>query len=266
MSKRNRKFFASSATPKKEAEPFRRHSFSPKVTFTGGCVPRIYVTKIAMTKMYHYVDIADGEVGWLGTASELSSGDFLIEDVFLFKQEVASATTEISPEGLSQFATDMLATPDGVAQLNKLRFWGHSHVNMGTSPSGQDEDQMRQFANSGHDWFIRGILNKAARMEFTLYLYDSGITVEDCPWEEVAVVQDGLRAEIEAEFKAKVSEKHCHTYFGKTTAYGCDFEWPPRRAAGFVLGAGKKEDDEDPYDLSDLLNRSGYTVGNPEKK
>lgn len=172
-----------------------------------GGLPKVLVAREAYQRMLAIVDIADKEVGWLGTATQ-QGRNFLIEEIFLFRQEVSAVTTEISPEGLAEVAQEILTTrpEDGVEVLNNLRFWGHSHVRMGTSPSGQDEAQMAEFAGSGHPWFIRGILNKLGRMEFSLFLYQSGVKILDAEWEIVEPSDEGIRADIEAQFREKVAE------------------------------------------------------------
>jgi hypothetical protein len=216
MAKKNRKIInrvsapVAKKAPEKhvwgDAVPFLQHAFQKTVALLSG-LPRVLVTRAAYQKMLAIVDIADKEVGWLGTATRTANGDFLISEIFLFKQEVSSVTTEISPEGLAEVAQEILSTrPDGVEVLNNLRFWGHSHVRMGTSPSGQDESQMATFRDSGHPWMLRGICNKEGRMEFTIFLYESGIKVVDAEWQIYEPVDVDLREEIETEFNSKVSE------------------------------------------------------------
>jgi hypothetical protein len=87
---------------------------------------------------------------------------------------------------------------------SRLLFWGHSHVNMGTSPSGQDEAQMALFESQELEFFIRGILNKNGRMEFAIFLYESGVKIVDAEWAIYQPVDKSLRSAIEAEFKEKV--------------------------------------------------------------
>jgi len=191
---------------KKKANAFCQHAFGMKIEMLTN-LPRVLISRLAYNKMWHFVDLADGEVGWLGTVTKVEN-DFLIEEIFLFKQEVAATTTEISADGLAEVAQELIESrPDGVEVCNNLRFWGHSHVNMGTSPSAQDETQMETFRESDHPYFIRGILNKNGRMEFTIYLYESGVKIVDPEWAIYEPVDKSVRAEIEAEFKAKVSEK-----------------------------------------------------------
>lgn len=189
-----------------KASPFSGHAFERRVALVGD-LPRVLVSRAAYNRMWHIVDLASQEVGWLGTVRR-EGADFLIEEVFLFKQEVSAATCEITPDGLAEFAQELISSrPDGVEVLNRLCFWGHSHVRMGTSPSGQDEEQMKVFSESGHPFFVRGILNKNGRMEFTIFLHESGVKIVDAEWAVYEPVDDSLRSEIEAEFSAKVSEK-----------------------------------------------------------
>lgn len=168
----------------------------------------VYVMREAYSRMWHYVDIADKEVGWLGTVEKTPSGDFLITEVFLIKQEVSPVNTDLSEEGIAELAQELFDTrTDGFELVNAIRFWGHSHVRMDTSPSGQDNLQMKQFRENGCDWFVRGILNKLGRMEFTVFLFDAGVHITDVPWAIYEPINDHLRAGIEAEFAAKVTEQ-----------------------------------------------------------
>ena len=177
-----------------------------KVELINGGVPDIYVSPLANAKMQHYVDIVSDEVGWLGTVEELECGDYLIEDVFLFEQRVSGATTEITEDALADFAQEVLQQEDGMEIMNKLRFWGHSHVNMATMPSGQDNDQMDTFASSGHDFFIRGIFNKKGEVNFSIYDYAREVIFHHVDWQLYTEENDELRDEIEAEIKEKVSK------------------------------------------------------------
>lgn len=189
---------------KQKTKSFLSHNFSPQAELLRES-PCVFITHLAYEKMWHYVDIADKEVGWLGSVEVLQSG-YLIEDTFLIKQDVSAATTELSSEGLAEFANEILSCPGGEMICEKIRFWGHSHVNMETNPSSQDDAQMEIFAESGHNFFIRGIFNKRGRASFAIYRYDLGIKIIDLPWEIYQPENFSLREEIEAEFAEKVSE------------------------------------------------------------
>lgn len=220
------------------ADAFCQHAFGKKIELLAD-LPRVLVSRAAYNRMWHFVDLADKEVGWLGTCDKVGR-DFLIENVFLFKQEVSATTTEITGDGLAEFAMGILSSRrDGMEVINALRFWGHSHVRMGTSHSGQDESQMSTFQESGHDFFIRGIFNKNGRMEFTIFMYSLGLKIVDPEWSIYEPVDNSLRAEIEAEFAAKVSEKVYAPAYQNIGGTHYPFEVSPNRTATQVSTAGK---------------------------
>ena len=182
---------------------FKQHDFKCAKTTLYSFTPEILITPLAWKKMFLYVDIADKEVGWYGAVTRV--GDtFIIQDCYMPKQKVSSVTTVIDGENFADLAEELVQ--QGKADvIEKLRFWGHSHVTMGTTPSGQDNEQMDVFRKKSIDWFIRGILNKKARMEFTMYMYDMGIKVTDVPWQlKYNLDVSKLREEIQTEFDEKV--------------------------------------------------------------
>ena len=134
--------------------------------------PIVYVMPSAMYKMRYYIDNSENEIGWLGYVTKDGS-DYIIEDVFLLKQEVHAATTEILPDALGELAVELLKTEEGKEKYNKLRMWGHSHVNMSTTPSGQDNSQMEEFDTT--DFFIRLIGNKRGEWNVSIYDYTNNV-------------------------------------------------------------------------------------------
>ena len=189
-----------------KAKPFAPHLFRNAITYNRS-IPKILITREAYEKMYHYVDCWDKEIAWLGSVAILPSGDYLIEEVFLPKQEVNAATCELTPEGLTELALELIATRGetvGVDIVNRLNFWGHSHHTMGTSPSGQDDTQLRNFIGPGKDWFIRGIFNKDGRAEFTILINSLGIMINDLEWSIFNPAPVSDRTAIETEIKDKV--------------------------------------------------------------
>jgi hypothetical protein len=175
---------------------FKESSTKQSVKVLESCMPQILISSDAIIKMQLFIENCSEEVGWLGTAY-LRDGVYYIEDVFLFEQEVHATTTEITPEGLSDFAMELLQQPDGVEIWNNMKVWGHSHVNMGVTPSGQDDAQMVTFKEGGHDWFIRLIANKKGDLKIDLYEYTNGLIYLDLPWEVVINEnEDNIQAQI----------------------------------------------------------------------
>ena len=190
-----------------------------------GAEPIIYINPKALDKMALYVQGCDKEIGWLGKATK-NENIYIIHDVYLFKQEVHSATCELTPEGLSDFVLDMYTNHTDIADevVNNLRLWGHSHVNMGVSPSSQDDNQMDSFKES-NPWFLRVIANKSGEMEFSLYDYEQQVQFKNVKWFEYRANEFSLQDEIKAEIALKVKEKSFATvqygskYAGKEWSY-----------------------------------------------
>lgn len=166
-------------------------------------VPEIKVMPEAMYKMRYFIDKTDKEIGWLGYVNKVSDTLYIIEDVVLLKQQVHSATTEIDPGAIAELVTELNQTEEGKIKYNKLKMWGHSHVNMSTSASGQDDSQMDDFAND--TFFIRLIGNKRGEWNVCLYDYEHNVL-----WSELSLgyyyevnIDD---AALDAEIKEKVSE------------------------------------------------------------
>ncbi len=164
--------------------PLKPHYANPRaeLIFTPPA-PTVYVSPVAYMVMCLIIELAPKEVGWLGTVSKRPDGNFMIEEVFLVEQEVTSVETELSADGCAKLVMELLEGGDpGLERANKLRFWGHSHVRMGTSPSGTDERTMRRFASEGHEFYVRGIFNKLGRSTFDVYYFDKGYRILDVPW------------------------------------------------------------------------------------
>lgn len=188
------------------AEKFFPHVFANKIT-ANIVIPKIFLSKEAYEDMYFLVDEAQNEIVWLGNVEKISN-DFLIKEIFLLKQEADATFCEISANDLANWAQTILAErSDGIEIINSIRFWGHSHVNMGTSPSGQDVEQLEILSGSCDDFFIRGILNKSGRMEFTIFLLDRGIEIHDVEWRIFQPVNESRREKWQREIEEKVSER-----------------------------------------------------------
>lgn len=203
-----------------------RDASNTKLEFNKEYIPGTYIEPEALAKMQLYVQECSDEVGWLCTATKDNEGDYIIHDAILFDQEVSATTTEITPEGLSNFAEKLLKQENGMEIWNNIRVWGHSHVNMGVSPSGQDNLQMDTFTESGHDWFIRIIANKQGDFKVDIFDFKNGLIYLDAPWykmlteqeeqinEQIKNYQESLKklqndriTKIESKIKEEIKEK-----------------------------------------------------------
>lgn len=182
---------------------FRPHNFSTSIKTQE--IPILWISQEAYSKMHFIVTLSDEEVGWLGSVRRIKNG-FVLDDVYVVEQEVSCATTEMSPDGLAKVAQVLIET-QGVDAANRIRFWGHSHPHGSTSPSGQDESQIKDFRKAVSDFFIRGIANKDGKLEITIYDFERGLIVADAEWSVFIPVLAGIEEEIKKELKEKVKPK-----------------------------------------------------------
>jgi hypothetical protein len=122
---------------------------------------------LADRKMRALVQQCDREIGWHGTVRyEADINTYIIEDIFVFPQEVTGATVQSIDE---VYGLWLMETFDD-EQFAKLRFHGHSHVNMSTFPSGVDTAYQENLIDRVQDFYIFVILNK--RDDYYVCLYD----------------------------------------------------------------------------------------------
>ncbi len=174
-------------TRREPDSPFHQHFFRTRAEFLRSPgLPKILISDHAYRRMCLIVETAPKEVGWLGTVDRLPSGNFYIDEVFVPAQEVTGSETDPTDEGQFDVMSELVEQgEEGMKKIERLRFWGHSHVHMGTSASGTDENTPLNYQRLGLPWFIRGIFNKLGRAEFTVYLFHEGHRFLDVPWEAV---------------------------------------------------------------------------------
>lgn len=158
---------------------FAPHAFETKVE---AVVPTVFFTPQVLADMKSIVDACDIEVGWLGLVDQKPGGDLVVSEIFVPKQKCNAAMAKITPNGLMDLYSELSKRPNGDKLVEKILFWGHSHVRMGTSPSGQDDDTMEIFKKGKCPYFVRAILNKEGRMEISLFYFEQGLVVNDAPW------------------------------------------------------------------------------------
>ena len=129
--------------------------------------PTIYISANAYVKMRMLVDKMSTEVGWYGTVTKCPGlqETYVIEDILVYPQTVTGATCE--QDETKMFDFEMSLTTE---QVNSKRFQGHSHVNMGVTPSGVDEQFYQDLLTQVNDYFIICITNK--KNDYTVRFYD----------------------------------------------------------------------------------------------
>lgn len=141
-------------------------SVPTKITLTDDQKPTIMVSVMADRKMRALVQQCDKEIGWHGTVRyEADINTYVIEDIFVFPQEITGTTVQSIDEVYGLWLME-LSDED----FNKLRMHGHSHVNMGTSPSSVDTAYQETLIDRVQDFYIFIILNK--RDDYYVCLFD----------------------------------------------------------------------------------------------
>lgn len=98
----------------------------------------VYFTESAYRKFQALVNGFDNEVAWHGIAHrglDESKDEYYITDILVYPQEVTGATVTTDQ---NRYQTWLMNHDDET--FNSIRMQGHSHVNMGVTPSGVDEN------------------------------------------------------------------------------------------------------------------------------
>ena len=135
----------------------------------------VIVTPKALYKMYALVFNYGSEIAWHGLVSRPEQNKFIIEDILVYPQHVASATVETDQEEYTKW---LMSLPPET--IGKMRFQGHSHVNMQCSPSAVDLNHQKQIVGQlgDDDYYIFAILNKNMNINYWVYDMVSNLKYE----------------------------------------------------------------------------------------
>ena len=138
---------------------------------------QLYINADAYLKMCLYVRDTQTELGWHGVVKRTEDGkNYWIFDVMVYPQTVTGVTVNTDQAEYEKWLNDL---DDDT--FNHLRFQGHSHVNMGVTPSGVDEryydDLMRPLPDN--DYYIFCIMNKRGETYWRIYDLKNNLIYED---------------------------------------------------------------------------------------
>ena len=124
-------------------------------------------TAEAYDQMFALINYFSSEIAWEGCVERLDETHFRITKIVLYPQKVTGVTVSTTDEDYSNWR---MTLPDEI--FNSLFFQGHSHVNMGVTPSTTDiADQWRTIDYlQPTDYQIFMIWNK--RREFYVKVVD----------------------------------------------------------------------------------------------
>ena len=128
---------------------------------------KVYFEPMAWIKQSELVTKFDKEVAWHGVAERGEQPDtFIIKDILVYPQEVTGATVTTDQEKYQMW---LMSHDDDV--FNNIRYQGHSHVNMNTSPSSVDTNLYDNILQQLDDdmFYIFMIWNKRGEKHVKIY-------------------------------------------------------------------------------------------------
>ena len=98
--------------------------------------PIVIFSSKAYIKILTLVDQCESEVGWHGIVVKAENKPiFLIKDILIFPQYVSGTSVIPDTEEYAVWTVEQMKDPE---HFKKIRYHGHSHVNMGVFSSGTD--------------------------------------------------------------------------------------------------------------------------------
>lgn len=173
----------------------------------------------AWIKIFALVHTYSTEVEWHGVVERKSHNTFYVKDILIFPHVVTGSTVTSDQKEYEAW----LDTLDNDS-FNALRFHGHSHVNMGVSPSGVDMEYRRKMLNSfgtptkSTDYFyIFLIFNKRGEISGEIYdLQNNALYSTD----EITIVHEEWLSSFLNEAKRVVKEhSYSPNYFSGSYGY-----------------------------------------------
>ena len=163
----------------------------------------VLLTPLAYRKIVALVTEFTDEVGWHGTVSRINDTEFVVEDIFVYPQNVTGSTVNTDQEEYSKWLYEQ---PDEV--FTKLKMQGHSHVNMGVSPSTVDENHRAKILEQldSDMFYIFQIWNKSLSVHTLIYDMKSNILYENKDVEVKLIFDVGID-DFMVDAKSKVQKR-----------------------------------------------------------
>jgi proteasome lid subunit RPN8/RPN11 len=166
---------------------FMKSSEDARLTLIRNDIPIIIFKPEVLYAQKVIVDTCKDEVGWVGLVTK-KDNTYVVEEIFLPRQGAHGSECEILSAGYVPIEEEMTRRGTFDRMFTDLKFWGHSHVNMGVGPSGPDRQSSIKKATDAGDYFIRAICNKEGRMHLSFFDNAKGVAYENIDWQ----VDDGV--------------------------------------------------------------------------
>jgi hypothetical protein len=130
--------------------------------------PTILYSPKAWLKMCELIEDCTVEIQWHGVVSRNEeTNTFYVEDILVFHQIVSGAGCDVDEEEYAKFLMALMMDPN--FDYNKLRYHGHSHVNMQVYSSGVDDKYQSDMLPNIQDYYIFAIGNKKGALVHFVY-------------------------------------------------------------------------------------------------
>lgn len=169
---------------------------------------RVVIDPVAYSKICILMYGTDKEIGWHGyiTRDPENPNVYHLEDVILYPQTVTSITVQTDDEKYVQWVNSIPNEP-----FAKLRYHGHSHVNMGVTPSGTDLTYYASLIKQFKDGFyVFMIINKKMDIFCQVYDFDNNSMYETS--EVDVVVGDNFVTKLKDDQKVMVTNSTAYSY------------------------------------------------------
>lgn len=226
-----------------------QHLSSNKFTFSTDITdlkdietPMVYFTPEAYCKLKILVEKTLTEIGWHGVCEkDTEDNSYTITDIILYPQTVTAATVVTND---AEYGTWLMQQPDEI--FNKIRFQGHSHVNMPTRPSAVDEAYYEALTSTipKNEYYIFMVINKKNDIYMRIYDFARNLLFEDKDIECAVLSDDGRDLEIWADLQKK---QHIKTYTPNTLGNTINPNFDPPNLDKIIekyRGYNSKFDDE----------------------
>lgn len=124
-------------------------------------------SELAWIKMNTLVQNYGTEIGWHGLCERIEGEDaYLVSDIMVYPQAVTGVT--VTPDQI-EYQNWLIGHPDEV--FNRIRFQGHSHVNMDVTPSAVDTAFYDEIVSQlgPEDFYVFLVINKSGKKHVRIY-------------------------------------------------------------------------------------------------
>ena len=148
-------------------------NYTPKAPTTKKKI-KVYCLPTAWCKMQTLVQKTTTEIAWHMLVEKTDKTSYVISDVLVYPQTVTSATVTTDDTKYALWVNEL---PD--EEFNKLKGQGHSHVDMGISPSAVDTGYYNDLLSTmTKGFYLFLILNKKSDMFLQLVDLDANVIYE----------------------------------------------------------------------------------------